>query len=148
MEGRTGDVVDRVAANHRAFVVLMEGMYENRLYHQGEILVCDTGTEHGGVVVLTARGPGRPRVGRVDETGVWGDAGEPCNPVRWEVAGSIARIIKGSAELTAACSALGGRPLAPWWAIRRSAVRSSRGGLSYAPRNGTQLSLFGVRAAA
>lgn len=71
------------------FVVTGEGVFAGRRWGVGDVVVCRGDARTGDATVLIARGHGRPRLGSVRGTRVWGDAGEPCHPGRWLVAGRM-----------------------------------------------------------
>lgn len=71
------------------FVVVREGSCAHGHWGTGEVLVCRGEPADGDQVVLVARGHGRPRVGTVRKGRLYGDAGEPCHPDRWRVAGRL-----------------------------------------------------------
>lgn len=71
------------------FVVVREGDCTHGHWGTGEVLVCRGEPADGDRVVLVARGHGRPRVGTVRKGRLYGDAGEPCHPGRWRVAGRL-----------------------------------------------------------
>jgi hypothetical protein len=69
------------------FVVAEEGSFGGRRWRQGDLIeVSGTGD---GVAVLAPRGFGRVRLGTVQGTRLFGDAGEPCSAERWSVAGYV-----------------------------------------------------------
>ena len=136
----------------RAFVVVGEGSYAGRHWRCGEVLLCDPAAEGAskGPVVLAARGPGRPRLGRFDKAGVWGDAGEPCNPIRWEVVGRVREIRVPSPALRVACERVNAQNAGIRAFGRPSFAHGPRWG-NVGPRRAVpapQLSLFASRAAA
>lgn len=69
------------------FVVVRDGAWAGGSWSAGEVVVCRGEARDGDVVVLVARGHGRPRLGRVVGGELFGDAGERCHPARWRVAG-------------------------------------------------------------
>ena len=72
------------------FRVVQEGEFAGRQWREGAILLCHGEPRTGDAVVLVARGrQGRPRMGRVEGTRFFGEAGEPCHPARWRVAGRL-----------------------------------------------------------
>ena len=71
------------------FAVVREGICAHGRWGAGEVLVCRGEARDGDKVVLVARGLGRPRVGSVRKGRLYGDAGEPCHPGRWRVAGRL-----------------------------------------------------------
>ncbi|MFT5454075.1 MAG: hypothetical protein ACI9K2_000551 [Myxococcota bacterium] len=74
------------------FKVLSEGAVNRRWYAAGDIIVCVSGAMPGDDVVLVARGIGRPRIGRLESTGMIGSSGERCHPARWSCAGRVAAV--------------------------------------------------------
>lgn len=85
------------------YAVIEAGDFGGRRYAVGEVVVCRGEPAATEPVVLVPRGPGRPMLGRVDREAITGDAGEPCAPARWTVAGRIERILSGSNTVTEAC---------------------------------------------
>ncbi|HHO53415.1 MAG TPA: hypothetical protein ENK18_21730 [Deltaproteobacteria bacterium] len=71
------------------FVVLRSGSFGGQHWVPGEVLVCRGTAYTGDAVVLVARGHGRPRLGCVQGSRFFGDAGEPCHPARWRAAGRV-----------------------------------------------------------
>ena len=71
------------------FVVVRHGECVHGQWGAGEVLVCRGEARDGDLVVLVARGHGRPRVGTVRGGRLYGDAGEPCHAGRWTVAGRL-----------------------------------------------------------
>jgi hypothetical protein len=71
------------------FIVTRDGHCSQGSWGAGEVLVCRGQAADGDAVVLVPRGPGRPRVGRVQGTRLIGDAGEQCHHSRWRVAGRL-----------------------------------------------------------
>ena len=71
------------------FVVTRGGRCSQGRWSAGELLVCLGGAVEGDRVVLVPRGRGAPRIGRIQNNKILGDAGEPCHPGRWQVAGRL-----------------------------------------------------------
>lgn len=74
------------------FVVVSEGAFADRIFGVGDVIACGGLPEDGESTVLFARDPARPRLGTVRGELIFGDAGEPCHPVRWSVAGRILEV--------------------------------------------------------
>ncbi len=68
---------------------------------RGDLVVCRRAPNPEGAVVLEARGLGRPRLGCVLGATLLGDAGEPCSPLRWRVAGELAEVLRPEAGVWA-----------------------------------------------
>lgn len=75
------------------FAVVRGGVYGGRLYQTGDVLECvearPVDKDGEGAWVLVPRGVGFPLLGRHQIDGLFGTAGEPCNPVRWLPAGQV-----------------------------------------------------------
>ncbi len=75
----------------RAFLVQRPGSFDGTHWRAGDVLVSaaaeadDDGLPH----VLVPRGHGRPVLGHLRPDGLFGPAGEKCNPVRWLAAGVV-----------------------------------------------------------
>ncbi len=83
-----------------AFVVVGAGAVGARELSVGQVVVCRSPAHCGDVVVLVARGgQGRPRFGRVRGDALFGEAGEPCSPLRWRVAGGVSAVLDGGERL-------------------------------------------------
>lgn len=79
-----------------AFVVVGPGAVGDRCLAVGQVVVCRSPARPGDAVVLVARGgQGRPRFGRVRGDALFGEAGEPCSPLRWRVAGAVSAVLDG-----------------------------------------------------
>lgn len=91
------------ATDVRSFEVRQRGCMGEQVFNTGEHLLLDGAPCDGDLVVLTARGPGRPRLGRVSGSGLVGDRGEPCSHTRWAVAGRVVGVA---------------RPLAGGWSVQ------------------------------
>lgn len=146
------------------YAVIESGDFGGRRYAVGEVVVCRGEATNTEPVVLVPRGPGRPMLGRVVGEALTGDAGEPCAPARWTVAGRIERVLGGSNPVTDACVrfARTGRIVSMATSRGERAERSG-GGAASTPALGAaadgwgtrsspsqsadQLPLFGVRAA-
>lgn len=93
-------------ANVRSYEVRHTGRIGEQMFSHGEHLLLDGAANDGDLVVLAAKGPGRPRLGRVSGTGLVGDRGEPCSHSRWVVAGRVIGVA---------------RPLAGGWSVEQFA---------------------------
>src|SRR5687767_14312117 len=71
------------------FLVTAEGIYNERRYAAGELIVCRGEARSGDITVLVPKGHGRPRLGQVDGLRLLGDGGELCSPARWGCAGRV-----------------------------------------------------------
>ena len=71
------------------FVVTRGGKCSQGHWSAGEVLVCLGGAAEGDRVVLVPRGRGAPCIGQIQNNKILGDAGEPCHPGRWQVAGRL-----------------------------------------------------------
>jgi hypothetical protein len=74
------------------YVVVEAGFFGGRQWARGEVV--DAGDEGDGVAILAPRGHGRPRLGTVQGTRLFGDAGEPCLAARWAVLGRVKAIYR------------------------------------------------------
>lgn len=82
-----------------AFEVRHAGEFGGRSWERGVVLFCSGSRADDALVVLTARGRGRPRLGRLDGPRIWGDAGEPCSAARWQVAGTVVAVARPAAGM-------------------------------------------------
>jgi len=71
------------------FQVLRAGKIGELTFSAGDVIVCGGEPLDGQLTVLVARGPGRPRFGRVKGIRLLGEVGEPCDAARWRPAGRI-----------------------------------------------------------
>jgi len=71
------------------FQVLRAGRIGEVAFSAGDVIVCGGEPLDGDLTVLVARGPGRPRFGRVRGIRLLGEVGEPCDAARWRPAGRI-----------------------------------------------------------
>jgi len=77
------------------FVVLSDGVFMDRWWTRGDVLVCEEGVRPGRAVVLITTGYGWPRLGTATAGGgMLGDAGEPCSPHRWSAVGAISAVLR------------------------------------------------------
>ena len=81
------------------FRVVRTGLFEGRLWREGDHVVCRPGARYGGPVVLVPRGKGRPMLGRQDGLRLTGVHGEPCHPARWAPSGRVVRVVRGHTEV-------------------------------------------------
>jgi hypothetical protein len=87
----------RFPVDTAAFVVVQPGTYAGRWYTRGEVLLAEPALAlPGEPVILVARDSGRPRLGCLRGSRLFGDADEPCSAVRWSVAG---RAVLGHPQL-------------------------------------------------
>lgn len=83
----------------RHFVVVRSGVTVQGSFEADEVIVCSDAVSDGDTVVLVPRGWGNPQVGSIHGQHLQGEAGEPCHPGRWQVAGRVVavwRLRKGS----------------------------------------------------
>ena len=83
----------------RHFVVVRSGVTVQGSFDADEVIVCSDSVSDGDTVVLVPRGWGNPQIGSILGRHLEGEAGEPCHPGRWQVAGRVAavwRLRKGS----------------------------------------------------
>ena len=73
----------------RHFVVVRSGQSVQGRFEADEVMVCTESAEGAQTVVLVPRGWGRPQLGTVRGRHLFGEAGEPCHPARWQVAGHL-----------------------------------------------------------
>lgn len=83
-----------LVAARACFVAVREGRFGALGFAAGDVLVCDGEARHGDMVVLVARGHGRPRLGLVHGTELIGDAGERCHRARWRPAGRLLAVAR------------------------------------------------------
>ncbi len=76
-------------SERRRFQVVRAGRIGDLSFAEGDVIVCGDEPLDGQLTVLVARGPGRPRFGRVKGIRLLGEVGEPCDAARWRPAGRI-----------------------------------------------------------
>jgi hypothetical protein len=113
------------------FRVLRGGAFDGRPLHGGDLVACVPRAGVGDAVVLVPVGRGAPRLGHVRREGLVGDAGDPCDPARWSVAGRVVRVVRGALPVDARSDAR---------SEDRAALFSFRG----VPLGSSQLALFGA----
>ena len=86
-------------ASDVVFRVVRTGLFEGRLWREGDHVVCRPGPRYGGPVVLVPRGKGRPMLGRHEGLKLSGVHGEPCHPARWRPAGRVLRVVRALTEV-------------------------------------------------
>ena len=84
---RLPDLVRSPGVDH--FVVVRSGQAVQGRFEADEVVVCAEAAEDAQTVVLVPRGWGRPQLGTVRGRHLFGEAGEPCHPARWQVAGHV-----------------------------------------------------------
>jgi hypothetical protein len=87
-------------AGEACFVVVEPGVAEGTVWSAGDVVVVEPATRSDDLVVLVARGMGRPRLGTACAGRLFGEAGEACSPVRWRVAGRVRAVWRWSADGT------------------------------------------------
>lgn len=97
----------------RLFVVLVGGPFGGLWLDRGDVIACAPAVAAEGLVVLEARGLGRPRLGTACEGMLQGDSGEVCSPLRWSVAGEVVRVVRARGEASAGAGAPGVRQAGP-----------------------------------
>lgn len=88
----------------QAFVVERAGWFGGRAFGEGAVIVCGPPPPLLGEVVLVCDGPGRPRLGCIEGTRLYGDRGEPRSAARWRAVGQIRRVVGAPARRSAAAS--------------------------------------------
>ncbi len=83
-----------IPSSAQVFSVARDGEFGGRSFRSGELVIVSGTPEQGDSVVLVARGPGRPMLGRVDGLRLLGDHGEPCLLSRWSVAGRLVGVVR------------------------------------------------------
>ena len=86
----------REASATDLFVVAEEGTFGGRRWRQGELI--EVSGAGDGVAVLAPRGFGRVRLGTVQGSRLFGDAGEPCSAERWAIAGYVRAVYHRQGE--------------------------------------------------
>ena len=84
---------EQSGAEGELFQVVRRGVFADRIWNVGEILLCRGEPRWGDPVVFAVRGrQGRPRLGCVEGTRFLGEAGEPCHPGRWRLCGAVVSV--------------------------------------------------------
>lgn len=95
------------AADTSLFAVVTAGVFGGRSWKPGDVLVVRPSVRSNGPSVLVSRRPERCMLGRSLDGQLFGDAGEPCAPARWSVAGEVCAVLHAAGAVASACERFG-----------------------------------------
>jgi hypothetical protein len=120
-------------ADCELYEVIRSGVFACRRYRAGDVIVVAEGAGQRGACVLVPGGVGRPVLGDIRDDGLYGSAGEKCNPVRWSPAGIVMEVWRRSGA---------GWGIAPEERVAPQTLVAMPGRLRVRGARATQLPLF------